>query len=459
MLQENEVILNRYKILNVVGKGGMGRVYRAVDLEDGTQWAVKEDLSEDGSDQLYEEAEVLDGLDHPALPKTHGVQCWMGKQYLLMQYIEGTTLSEMLKQQEKYAEKQVLEWFIQIVDVLKYLHGRQHPIVYRDLKPSNIIIDSNGKVKLIDFGIAEEYSAQGNNEEMQKSGLTKGYAAPEQYSRRFKADVRTDIYALGVTIHYLLTGKNPTKPPYEFLPVRKLSPEVSPAMEEIVKQCLQPNPDQRYETADALYQDLCHITDKNAEIKRKRKRRVLGFSCIAAVILTAVMTAVFILKDSRQRQIDTYFAMIEEVYQAADNAQYDTAMETAENAISIQPDEISGYLAMGYCYMLQEEYEQCREFISKEILDRFPDCYENINFLDLMAQVYYRSGKPQDALYYFQQWCNLAPDDSEAWFDLAQCHIRIGNYEEAGDCLSNYLVTGGDPALAEGLFEQIQNQN
>ena len=457
-MEIDSIVLDRYRILNVAGKGGMGRVYHALDIQDVSHWAIKEDLSEDGYDQLCEEAEVLADLDHPALPKTRGVQNWMGKHYMLMQYMEGITLSDMLKRQEKYTEEQVLDWFLQIADVLKYLHGRQRPIVYRDLKPSNIIIN-NGKVKIIDFGIAEEYSAQENSEEMQKGGLTKGYAAPEQYSRRFKADVRTDIYALGVTIHYLLTGKNPIEPPYEFLPVRKLSPEVSPAMEAIVKQCLQPNPDRRYKTANALYHDLTHIGEKNKEIKKKKQRKLVGFSCIAAIMCIAVVLGGLILKDNRQKQIDAYYALVEEAYRSADNGQYESAINNAEQAISRQPDEISGYLALGYCYVMQEEYEQCREFISNEILDRFQTCYENVNFLDLMAQMYYRSGKPKEALYYYQQWCNLAPDDAEAWLDLAQCYIRIGNQEEGNICLQKYLDCGGDPALAIEYFAQIQNQS
>lgn len=456
MLERNTIVLNHYKILNVAGKGGMGRVYHAVDIRDHSHWAIKEDLSEEFDPLLYEEAEVLSGLNHPALPKTRGVQNWNGQQYMVMQFMEGRTLSDMLKEQNKYPEEQVLAWFLQIADVLRYLHGRPNPIVYRDLKPSNIIIDQDGNVKIIDFGIAEEYSSQENNE-MQKGGLTKGYAAPEQYSHRFKADVRTDIYALGVTVHYLLTGKNPTRPPYEFLPVRKLAPDVSPAMEEIVKRCLQPNPDMRYKTADALYQSLTHIAERNREIKKaNQKKRIIAVSAMA-IILALVLFGVQLLSTKRQSQIDAYYAIVNDAYQAAENGQFNRSMEYAERAIALQPDEISGYLAIGYCYMLQEEYDLCRDYISKEILDRFPDCYETIGFLDLMAQLYEKSGKPQEALYYYKQWCNLAPNDTEAWFELTQCYIRTGNYEDAAVCLQTYLDRGGDPDLAAELQKQIRN--
>ena len=440
MLELNTIVLDHYKIHSIAGKGGMGRVYHAIDIRDNSHWAIKEDLSDDLGLQLYEEADVLAALDHPALPKTRGVLSWNGNQYMLMQFMEGDTLSAKLKEQEKYPEDVVLDWFMQICDVLCYLHNRSKPIVYRDLKPSNIIIDKHNRVKIIDFGIAEEYTSQDPESRMHKGGLTKGYAAPEQYNRRFKADVRTDIYALGVTIHYLLTGKSPTKPPYEFLPVRKLSPEVSAATEEIVRRCLQPNPDERYETADALYQALKNIPVRNREIRKKKHRRIMGFALLAVAVLAAVLLESSILKGSRQQQIDAYYALVEESCLAAENGQFDTAMQTAEAAIADQPGAIDGYLAVGYCYMLQEEFDMCSSYIRTEILDRFPDCYENVSFLDLMAQIYERSGQPQDALFYYQQWCAIAPGDPEAWLGQAQCHIHMGNTSDAQECLQTYLL-------------------
>lgn len=457
MLEMNAIALDYYRILGIAGKGGMGRVYHAVDIRDNSHWAIKEDLSADSGFQLFDEAEVLASLDHPALPKTRGVLRWEGSQYMLMQYIEGDTLTRKLREQQKYPESQVLDWFIQICDVLCYLHNRPKPIVYRDLKPSNIIIDKQNRVRIIDFGIAEEYTNQNDGSQMQKSGLTKGYAAPEQYNRRFKADVRTDIYALGVTVHYLLTGKNPVKPPYEFLPVRKLSPEVSPAMEAIIRRCLQPNPDKRYKTADALYQDLTHIEEKNRVIRRKKQLRVMGFSAVAAAAVAIVLFSGGVLKNNRQKQIDAYYTAVEAAYQAAENGQFDTAIAYAERAVATQPEEISGHLTIGYCYMLQGEYDLCREYISAEILDRFPDCYNNTDFLHFMAQLYERSGNPQEALYYYQLLCTIAPDDPDIWFDLAQCHIRIGNHDDAKICLQTYLECGGTQAMAEELQKQLPN--
>lgn len=456
MLEINAILLEHYRILSVAGKGGMGRVYHAVDVRDGSHWAIKEDLSEDMGAQLYEEAEVLEGLDHPALPKTRGVQSVGKNRYMIMQFMEGRTLSDMLKQQSKYPEEQVLEWFIQICDVLCYLHSRPHPIVYRDLKPSNIIVDEAGRIRIIDFGIAEEYSSQEGDLQLHKGGLTKGYAAPEQYSRRFRADVRTDIYALGVTIHYLLTGKNPIKPPYEFLPVRKLSPEVSPAMEEIVKRCLRPNPDQRYASADALMADLRNITSRNGTIRKRKRLRIAGFMLALVLAGAGVMAAGDSIKQRREDEIRAYYALVESARQAADRGAYSAAAEYAAQAIEKQPDELDGYLAEGYRYCRQGDFDGCLEYIRREILDRFPDCYGDTGFLGLMAQVYMENGNSEEALYYYQERCRLDGQTPEYWLELAQCYLALAQTAQAEDSIEHFRDAGGSEALYQEFVDTLK---
>ncbi len=451
MLEINSLVMEHYKILGVAGKGGMGRVYHALDIRDGSHWAIKEDLDAAGGDFLREEAELLAQLSHPALPVSRGICSWQGTQYMTMQFMSGETLAGMLKKQEKYPETQVLDWFLQICDVLKYLHSRPKPVVYRDLKPSNIIIDEEKRIRIIDFGIAEEYTRQDGGEQMQKGGLTKGFAAPEQYNRRFKADVRTDIYALGVTVHYLLTGKNPTKPPYEFLPVRKLVPDVSPAMEEIVKKCLQPNPDMRYAGADELYDELKNIDKTNRRMRRKKSMRIIAALAVIAIVAAAVFILESKLESGRQKEIDEYYSLVEASEVAALNEDFILAAEKAEKAIAMQPNEISAYLAAANCLVQQGDFEACRKYVSAEILDRFPECYENEDFLELMARMYDRSGDAENALYYYLSLCEINGARADHWLALADCQIRLGKNEDAKTSLNNYLNAGGDETVYREL--------
>ena len=454
MLEINSVALDRYRILEIAGKGGMGRVYHAVDILDGSHWAIKEELTDRHALQLQEEAQVLMELDHPALPRARGVYRWQGNTYMVMQYMQGQTLAAMLKQEGKFPETRVHGWFLQICDVLCYLHSRPRSVVYRDLKPSNIIVNEQDQIRIIDFGIAEEYTKE-EDTQMQKGGLTRGYAAPEQYSHRFKADVRTDIYALGATVHYLLTGKNPAKPPYGFPPVRKLVRDISPAMESIVKQCLQPNPDQRYKSAEELRSDLIHIGEKNALLIKKRNRRILAAAGVCAVVLSGLLIIGKTLQQRREEQIRAYDSVIQESRRAADTGNIPGAIMLAEEAIEMQPNEIRGYLAVGYSYLAQGDYDGCRKYIRTEILDRFPECYDDTDFLTLMAQLYDRSGNTKEALFYYRERCRLSSRESEYWLELADCCIRVGEYTEAEESLQSYLETGGEESLYQEYMAKL----
>lgn len=451
MLQQNEIVFSHYRIEKPIGKGGMGRVYLARDIRDGSAWAIKENLSDKYRDQLYEESDFLAQLDHPALPRSRGVVEYQGGSYMIMEYMSGSTLSDRIRDQESFTEERVLKWFREICDVLIYLHSQPSPIVYRDLKPSNIIIDEEDRVKIIDFGIAEHYSQDAGVESM---GRTNGYAAPEQYNRRFRADVRTDIYALGVTMHYLLTGKNPLKPPYEFAPVRRLAPEISPAMESIVRQCLQPNPDKRYATAQALYHDLTHMQEKGAAIRRKKRNRLLkiGAACIA--VFVCVLLGARVMQGKREEEIAAYYSLLEEAEAASASGQDLSAEELVQQAIDLQPKELAGYVAMARL-RLNLDTGLCLDYVSTEILDRFPECYDNADFLGLMAQLYTQEGQSEQALYYYRQRCTVAPEMAEYWLDLIYREMEADNTEKADQALSAYLEAGGDPALYEQLSKSL----
>lgn len=451
MLQKNEIILSKYRILDIIGQGGMGRVYLAVDINDQTKWAIKENLLEDYAFQLYEEADVLAKLDHPALPKTCGVMRWNNTSYMIMEHMSGETLSYKLKNQEKFPEKRVLKWFEEICDVLVYLHSQKEPIVYRDLKPSNIIIDEHDSVKIIDFGIAEHYSADSG---IQSMGLTKGYAAPEQYDRRYKADVRTDIYALGVTIHYLLTGKNPIKPPYEFVPVRKLTPEISPALEWIVKKCLQPNPDKRYSDANALYYDLTHINEKSRDLKKRKAKHISVVIAALVVVACASLALESKVRSEREKQITSYYAIVEK----AENCdQYSDAQALLIQAIEMQPKEITAYIENSRLILLHEGEAEFLEYVSGEILETFPECYKNIAFLSIMVEYYESIADYAGALYYHQQKCQLSPEIPEHWLDVTYCYIALEQYSNARQSIQQYLVSGGAQEVFERIVAELEN--
>jgi len=264
MLPPNSMLQNRYIITERLGKGGMGAVYASVDARiAGKQWAVKEMSDalitgplekEEAIAAFRREAEMLARLSHPNLPAVTDFFSEGGKQYLVMEMVQGHTLEALLAaRSEPMPEEKVREWADQLCKVLTYLHERNPPIIFRDLKPSNIMLEDTGLIKLIDFGIARFFKA-GRSQDTIAMG-TPGYAAPEQYGRG-QTDARSDIYSLGVTMHNLLTRFDPGLSPFNLPSPRSVNPAVSPAMDAVVSRATRTNPAERYASMVELQQAL-----------------------------------------------------------------------------------------------------------------------------------------------------------------------------------------------------------
>jgi serine/threonine protein kinase len=251
-----EVLLDdRYRILRLLGQGGMSRVYLAENIKLGTLWAIKEiNKKSNIKIDLLVEPNILKKLRHSALPRIFDIVEDKDNLYIICDYIKGVSLDRKLREEGKFPEHIVIEWAIQICDVLIYLHDfKPNPVIYRDMKPSNIIISDEGSVKLIDFGTAREYKKDSESDTIFIG--TRGYAAPEQYGKG-QSGVTADIYSLGVTLYHLVTGRGPNEPPYELKPVRHFDRYLSQDIENIIYKCTRKNPQERYQSAKELLLDL-----------------------------------------------------------------------------------------------------------------------------------------------------------------------------------------------------------
>lgn len=282
LLSPQSLLVGRYRILRRVGQGGMGAVYEAEDLRlPDKRWAIKE-MSDAAITDAAERAEALDAFDreahflsslsHANLPRVVDSFAADGKQYLVMEFVDGQTLEELVVAAGRpLPPDTVVRLGADLCGVLEYLHRRQPPIIFRDLKPGNIMIASDGEIKLIDFGIARLFTP-GKQRDTVSLG-TKGYAAPEQYGKG-QTDARSDIYALGATLHFLLTGRDPADDPFNFPPVRALNPAVPPALEAIVAQALRGAPDERWQSAREMRRALTQTTAAPAPaVVESRTRR------------------------------------------------------------------------------------------------------------------------------------------------------------------------------------------
>lgn len=258
-MAQGDCLANRYTILRPLGKGGMGAVYLVEDARiAGRQWAIKE-MSEQGIDPaeaqaaleaFQREAQLLAQLDHANLPKVIDFFSERSRHFLVMEFVPGKTLEKRLEEAAgPLSEREVYGYAEQLCDVLNYLHCQRPPIIFRDLKPANIMIKPDGRLKLIDFGIARHFKP-GQSKDTQAMG-TPGYAAPEQYGKG-QSDARTDIYALGATLHHAITGRDPGQSPFNFPAVRSLNRTASPQLETAIMKAVQIDPNQRWPSIAAL---------------------------------------------------------------------------------------------------------------------------------------------------------------------------------------------------------------
>jgi serine/threonine-protein kinase len=262
----NTVLGERYLILGKLGHGGMGAVYQATDAHLSNKMVALKEMSDaamvdpverqQALDAFRREAHLLSSLAHPCLPRVTDFFSQGNKQYLAMDFVEGCTLSDLLSNRlTPFPEAQVLQWADQLCDVLQYLHSHNPPIVFRDLKPGNIMVSNDMQnVKLIDFGIARLFKPGARKDTVLLG--TPGYAPPEQYGKG-QSDARSDVYALGATLHHLLSLRDPADRPFKFPMLRSLNPAVSPQVEQAVMRAVEQNPALRWDSTQTL-RDALH---------------------------------------------------------------------------------------------------------------------------------------------------------------------------------------------------------
>lgn len=316
-LSPGTILRERYEIVELVGRGGMGATYRARDLRlEGRFCAVKEALPDPDAtsaelqqarEQFYQEASVLARLDHPNLPKVSDYFSDEGRDYLVMDFVSGQNLHEILsaalRERRSLSERQVLTWSDQLCNALRYMHSQDHPVLHRDIKPSNIKITPSGNVKLVDFGLVKLMAADDERTitVVQGRGSVQ-YTPLEQYgSDAGHTDPRSDIYSLCATLYHLLTGQPPTDAKRRFLKrgslasPRSLNPAISAQTERALLWGLEMHPDDRPQGMDELQSALFTPTPIGLAVARlfDRDRALAQFARMNRGLL--VMLAVLLL--------------------------------------------------------------------------------------------------------------------------------------------------------------------
>ena len=272
LLEPSAILENRYEIINIMKTGGMGAVYKASDKKFDSICAVKELLPPYGTEEEQElarewfkrEARLLNKLEHNNLPKVSDYFVYNNRYYLVMTFIEGEDLETILRKEGRPSlpEDRVVDWVKQILNVLSYLHMQNPPVIYRDIKPSNIMERKDGQIFLVDFGIARTLHQDKKNTKNTSIG-TLEYAAREQLQG--SPEPRSDIYSLGATMHHLLTGREPLPLSFKFEKPQILNPSISSCLNDIIMKAVSLKPDDRFFSAEEMFEVLSAVTENKSE--------------------------------------------------------------------------------------------------------------------------------------------------------------------------------------------------
>ena len=278
MAQTGQIIGGKFRIEKLIGRGGMSRVYLARDERLNKKWVVKEiRRSRNGQENSFlldaalSEADIIRSLDHPAVVRIVDIVQDRSAIYIVEDYVEGISLKEYADRGGHVDEKRLKNWAVQMCRVLIYLHSRRPPVIFRDLKPENVILTSSWHLKLVDFGIARRYQPEKTRDTVYLG--TELFAAPEQYEENgLQTDMRTDIFGLGRTLEYLAG----------------YSDGVSRRFQAIIRRCVRPDPGERYQDAGELLDELEHYEAHEKRQRSIRTRQILLGITAGVLLLTGI---------------------------------------------------------------------------------------------------------------------------------------------------------------------------
>ena len=400
MLEIGSLLDGKYKILNKIGQGGMSVVYLAMNEKANKQWAIKEMRKEKNKNyeimkqSLITETNLLKELKHPYLPSIADIIESDDTIIIVMDYVEGRPLSDILTEEGTIEEDKVADYAIQLCDVLDYLHSQKPPIIYRDLKPANIMLRPDGKITLIDFGTARKY----NYDSVADTTClgTIGYAAPEQFAGETlrQTDARTDIYNLGATMYHLLTGVNPSEPPYELYPIRRWDESLSNGLEKIILRATRKDPDKRFNDCKEMSYALQHFRDLDDSYIATQKKKMFLFAASLILSFTFFSMAI-VVNGMEKREISKVYnnylseAALKIASTGSKNVVDTDILKLFQDAINVSPNSTEAYIRMLDYYCDLGQTRNVLMAISAMIASGTGDLSNNDDLMMRMGQIYF----------------------------------------------------------------------
>ena len=400
MLEIGSLLDGKYKILNKIGQGGMSVVYLAMNEKANKQWAIKEMRKEKNKNyeimkqSLITETNLLKELKHPYLPSIADIIESDDTIIIVMDYVEGRPLSDILTEEGTIEEDKVADYAIQLCDVLDYLHSQNPPIIYRDLKPANIMLRPDGKITLIDFGTARKYNYDSVSDTTCLGTI--GYAAPEQFAGETlrQTDARTDIYNLGATMYHLLTGVNPSEPPYELYPIRRWDESLSNGLEKIILRATRKDPDKRFNDCKEMSYALQHFRDLDDSYIATQKKKMFLFAASLILSFTFFSMAI-VVNGMEKREISKVYnnylseAALKIASTGSKNVVDTDILKLFKDAINVSPNSTEAYIRMLDYYCDLGQTRNGLMAISAMIASGTGDLSNNDDLMMRMGQIYF----------------------------------------------------------------------
>lgn len=426
MLKIGSLLDGKYKILNIIGKGGMSVVYLAMNEKANKQWAVKElrrektEHYEVMKQSLITETNLLKELKHPYLPSIADIIENKDTIIIVMDYVEGRPLSDILAERGVIDQDEAAEYAIQLCDVLHYLHSQDPPIIYRDIKPANIMLRPDGRIALIDFGTARRYNYDSVSDTTCLG--TVGYAAPEQFlgNDNRQTDARTDIYNLGATMYHLVTGINPCEPPYELYPIRKWNEKLSGGLEKIILRATRKDPDKRFDDCKEFAYALEHFRDLDDSYIAAQRRKIFAFALTVFISISGFVTAGMAKRMEERAVIEIYnnylyMAAIQSASEKGKEEIDSDILKLYQNAIDTSPGSSEAYIRMLDYYIQKGQTENGLRAVSAMIASGKGDLKKNDDVMMKMGQVYFLGNTKDD---------NFSPDYKTAASYFLQVDVK-----------------------------------
>ena len=476
MIKLGQIVDERYEILKEIDRGGMSIVYLASDNRLKKSVALKDIRKSNKIDSrvllncLKAEVNLLKGLDHPNLPNVYDIIEGDDHIYVIMDYIEGESLKKKIEREKVISHEEVIDYAIQLSSVLDYLHTRKgNPIIYRDMKPDNIMLTPEGRIKLIDFGI----SIKSDEESSALSFATNLYASPEQLLRK-KTDCRTDIYSLGVTLYYLVTGINKKVNP-SLPPIRTINPSLPEGLERIISKCIQENPEDRYESCEKLLYDLENIEKLTSDYKKNVVKRIAPFLISTTLFIASLSVTLVGLNGIKSTNLDNYKAILNEASSNLVDGNNSKAIELLDKAITeVDSSRAEAYVNLLDIYINMGNTKEGIAKIESYINDKYGRVDKNNEVLFKLGMTYLDNNNYPSALKYFQKvdkkripdvkyYRTLATSMSNMNIDYEQFSAELEAFETFVDTLPNdekKIINYNSLANIYGSYKgQIVNAN